>query len=71
MGDIEFNFTPEQKEKFNDILSETKKQYPHLLSDDIVSYRTKVLIAHNVIFGDNIEKEDNEEKEENEFKEIK
>ena len=35
MGDIDFNFTVEQKEKYNIILEETKKQYPHLFKDEI------------------------------------
>lgn len=73
MGDIDFKFTDEQKEHFNNILNETKKDYPHLLVDDIVAYRTKVLIAHNVIFGDDVsnekEKEEEEESEE-EFIEV-
>ena len=69
MGDIDFNFTVEQKERFNIILNETKKEYPHLLNDDIVAYRTKVLIAHNVIFGDDVEIEKEETKRE-EFIEV-
>ena len=63
MGDIDFKFTDEQKERFNNILNETKKEYPHLLVDDIAAYRTKVLIAHNVIFGDDISNEKEKEKE--------
>lgn len=63
MGDIDFKFTDEQKERFNNILNETKKEYPHLLVDDIVEYRTKVLIAHNVIFGDDVSNENEKEKE--------
>lgn len=70
MGDIDFNFTVEQKERFNNILNETKKEYPHLLADDIVSYRTKVLIAHNVIFGDNAYNEKEEEIKREEFIEV-
>ena len=64
MGDIDFKFTDEQKERFNNILNETKKDYPHLLVDDIVAYRTKVLIAHNVIFGDDVSNEKEKEIEE-------
>lgn len=68
MGDIDFKFTDEQKERFNNILNETKKEYPHLLVDDIAAYRTKVLIAHNVIFGDDISNEKEKEKESEETK---
>lgn len=68
MGDIDFKFTDEQKERFNNILNETKKDYPHLLVDDIVAYRTKVLIAHNVIFGDDVSNEKEKEKESEEAK---
>lgn len=68
MGDIDFKFTDEQKERFNNILIETKKEYPHLLADDIVSYRTKVLIAHNVIFGDDAYDKEEKEKESEEEK---
>jgi predicted O-methyltransferase YrrM len=57
MGDIEFNFTVEQKEKYNLIMDETKKIYPKFFKDEIELHRIKVLIAYNVIFGDNIELE--------------
>ena len=70
MGDIEFNFTVEQKEQYNIILKETEKQYPHLLKDEINAYRIKVLIAHNVIFGDNKEMEKIEETKQEEFIEV-
>ena len=71
MGDIDFKFTDEQKERFNNILNETKKDYPHLLVDDIVAYRTKVLIAHNVIFGDDVSNEkESEEAKREEFIEV-
>jgi hypothetical protein len=69
MGDIDFNFTVEQKEQFNIILKETQKEYPHSLNDEISSYRIKVLIAHNVIFGDNKEMGKEETKQE-EFIEV-
>ena len=68
MGDIDFKFTIDQEIKFNVILEETKKQYPHFFKDDILLYRIKVLIAHNVIFGDD---KVIEQKEENEFIEVK
>ena len=61
MPDINFNFSPEQQEKFNLIYDETKKIHPHLVNDDIMRERTKVLIAYSVINGDKplIEKETN------------
>ena len=59
MPDINFNFSSEQQEKFNLIYDETKKIHPHLVKDDIMRERTKVLIAYTVINGDKplIEKE--------------
>ena len=59
MPDINFNFSPEQQEKFNLIYDETKKIHPHLVKDDIMRERTKVLIAYTVINEDKplIEKE--------------
>jgi hypothetical protein len=59
MSYIEFNFTLDQQERFNIIYEETKKVYPHLVNDDINKERVKVLIAHNVIYGDGKEKEQN------------
>ena len=52
MSRVDFKFTPEQQEKFNLIYSETKKIYPHLVVDEISKERIKVLIAHQVIFGE-------------------
>ncbi len=61
---IDFKFTPEQQEKFNLILDETKKVYPHLMVDDISKERIKVLIAHSVINGDlPLKKEQDKENE--------
>ena len=51
-SNVNFNFTPEQQEKFNAIYDETKKLYPHLVSDDVSIQRTKVLIAYTVINND-------------------
>ena len=51
MGDIDFNFTVEQKEKFNLILKETEKQYPHFFKDEISFHRINVIIAHNAGAG--------------------
>jgi hypothetical protein len=67
MGDIDFNFTVEQKEQYYLILEETKKQYSHLFKDEISSHRVQVIIAHNVIFGDN---NDIKETEKDEFIEV-
>jgi tRNA(His) 5'-end guanylyltransferase len=51
-SNINFNFTPEQQEKFNIIYAETKKLYHHLVGDDVSKQRIKVLIAHSVISND-------------------
>ena len=51
-SNIDFNFTPEQQEKFNSIYNETKKLYPHLVGDDVSIQRIKVLIAYSVINND-------------------
>ena len=66
---VNFNFTTEQQERFNLILDETKKLHPHLMVDDILKERIKVLIAYSVI---NKDKPINDEKksEENVFNEI-
>jgi hypothetical protein len=61
MSFIEFNFTEGQQERFNLIYAETKKVYPNLVNDDINKERVKVIIAHNVIFGDGEQKEDSNE----------
>ena len=77
MSIINFNFTPEQQQRFNLILDETKKLHPHLMVDDISKERIKVLIAHNVIHGDipldeNDENDKNDENDDdNVFNEIK
>lgn len=52
MSRVDFKFTPDQQEKFNLIYDETKKIYPHLVVDEISKERIKVLIAHQVIFGE-------------------
>ena len=52
MPEVNFNFTPEQQEQFNQIYHETKIRHPHLVCDNIMKERTKVLIAHSVINGD-------------------
>ncbi len=69
MGDIDFNFTVEQKEKYNIILEETKKQYPHLFKDEIDVHRVRVIIAHTVIFGDD-KKMEEKEVDKQEFTEV-
>ena len=69
---IDFNLTPEQQERFNLILDETKRIHPHLLIDEASIERIKVLIAYSVINGDLPVKPDNDEKElNNVFNEIK
>ena len=47
-----FNFTPEQQEKFTNIYYETKKLHPHLLANEVMKEKVKVLIAYTVINGD-------------------
>ena len=46
---VNFNFTPEQQEKFNLIYNEAKKVHKHLFIDDASKERMKVIIAYNVI----------------------
>ena len=67
-GRVEFNFTPEQHERFNSIYAETKKIHPELITDESSKQRVKVLIAYTVINGDDSLKE--LKKEENVFTEI-
>ena len=47
-GKISFNFTNEQQERFSLLYAETKKQHPQLC-DEIMSEKTKVILAHFVI----------------------
>ena len=70
MSAIQFNFTPEQQERFNLILDETKKIHPHLMVDDISRERIKVLIAYSVINPDKPLNDENKSQE-NVFTEIK
>jgi hypothetical protein len=63
---IDFKFTPEQQERFNLILDETKRIHPDLLIDDVSKERIKVLIAHTVIHGDLPFKKEQEQKEKEE-----
>jgi hypothetical protein len=64
MTAVDFKFTPEQQDKFNLILDETKRIYPHLMVDDISKERVKVLIAYSVIHGDlPLKKEQDKENE--------
>ena len=71
---IDFNLTPEQQERFNLILDETKRIHPHLMIDEVSKERVKVLIAYSVINGDlpvkPEEKKDYKERD-NVFNEIK
>lgn len=55
-GRISFNFTDEQQERFSLLYAETKKHHPEL-TDEVMSEKTKVVLAHYVI---NEEKFDNE-----------
>ena len=67
---IDFNLTPEQQERFNLILDETKRIHPHLMIDEVSKERVKVLIAYSVINGD-LPVKPEEKKEDNVFNEIK
>lgn len=72
-GKIDFNFTPEQQERFNLIYTETKRIHPELIIDEASKQRVKVLIAYTLINGDDNLKElkkENYEKQENTFNEI-
>ena len=71
-GRVEFNFTPEQQERFNLIYAETKKIHPELITDESSKQRVKVLIAYTVINGDDSLKElkDNQNQNQNVFTEI-
>lgn len=53
---VNFNFTPEQQEKFNIIYNKTKNIYPHLMTDDVSKEKIKVILAHHII-NENKEKE--------------
>jgi hypothetical protein len=50
-GRINFNFTDEQQERFSLLYEETKKQHPHLC-DEIMSEKTKVILADFIINED-------------------
>ena len=47
-GKINFNFTNEQQERFSLLYEETKKVHPQLC-DEVMSEKTKVILAHFVI----------------------
>ena len=68
-GNIEFNLTAEQKERFNAIYKETERLYPNLVGDDVSIQRTKTLIAYTLISDDKPLKDENTS-EENVFNEI-
>lgn len=62
---VDFNFTPEQQERFNAIYEDTKKLHPELVIDEASKSRVRVLIAYTVINGDiALEKQTNTEVEE-------
>ncbi len=48
-GQIDFNFTAEQQERFNLLWEETKKIHPNLVSDIISKEKAKVVLAHYII----------------------
>lgn len=52
MNSLEFNLSPEQQIKFNEIYEETNKLYPHLCSNDVQKHRIKVLIAYSILTDD-------------------
>lgn len=47
-GRINFNFTDEQQERFSLLYEETKKQHPQLC-DEVMSEKTKIILANYVI----------------------
>ena len=72
MSVVDFKLTPEQQERFNLILDETKRIHPHLLIDEASKERVKVLIAYSVINGDlPVKPEEKEKEKDNVFNEIK
>ena len=56
-GKICFNFTNEQQERFSLLYEETKKQHPQLC-DEVMSEKTKVILAHFVINENTYEEKD-------------
>jgi len=56
-GKISFNFTNEQQERFSLLYAETKKQHPQLC-DEVMSEKTKVILAHFVINEHTYEEKD-------------
>ena len=56
-GKINFNFTNEQQERFSLLYEETKKVHPHLC-DEVMSEKTKVILAHFVINEHTYEEKD-------------
>ena len=47
-GRISFNFTDEQQERFSLLYEETKKHHPEL-TDEVMSEKTKIILAHYVV----------------------
>jgi hypothetical protein len=47
-GVIDFNFTPEQKERFNLLWVEIEKTYPNF-KDPVMNEKAKVILAHHII----------------------
>ena len=48
-GDIDFNFTPEQQDRFNVLWQEIKRVHPTLTNDLVLKEKTKVVLAHYII----------------------
>ncbi len=70
-GKINFNFTNEQQERFSLLYAETRKIHPHLIEDDILREKTKVILAHYIINEDKINSDLKTTDIMDEFKEIK
>ncbi len=48
-GYIDFNFTPEQQERFNFLWKETKRVHSTITNDLVLKEKTKVVLAHYII----------------------
>ena len=62
-GTIDFNFTPEQQERFNLLWAETEKVHPNLTKDTVMNEKAKVILAYHII---NENKTDNKNDNDNE-----
>lgn len=66
-GTIDFNFTPEQQERFNLLWVEIEKTYPNF-KDPVMNEKAKVILAYHII---NENKTDNKNDNEVYVEEIK